>query len=267
MTSDFNIRPYHWLLTLGIALALHTMILLNVKSEQSQFLDASDIVDNELVISFKKLKPAPVPVVESKPVPPQSIVEPVKPPIKKIQAIKSKPVVKKPVIKKVVINEKKTTNDSTKQLIQPQIKSIEHNKVSTIKPEVISTSNNAKVAKPLQHTTSNQASQIAEHSRYENEKNRYMKQLVLWLSKHKKYPAIARRRNLQGDVLLRFVIDKNGQLLRHSIVRPSTHNSLNTAAIKMVKNASPMPKVPVALVKDKHEFEYTIPVEFSLSNN
>jgi len=255
MTSDFCIKPYHWVFTLALALLMHILVLVNIKQEQPQALSNSNIPDNELVISFKKLKQVSVP--QHKNSPPQNISKPIAPPIAKKQAVKKKPIIKKPVTRKEVLKKQSVKNDRPKQIIKPKVIPLTKSDDNTNKPKVART--------PRQASVHHDRQLEAIDSDVINEKNRYLKELAIWLGKYKKYPSIARRRNLEGDVLIRFVINKDGQLLTHSIVQASAHNSLNKAAINMVKSASPMPKVPAKLVGNKQQFEYTIPIEFSLS--
>ena len=60
------------------------------------------------------------------------------------------------------------------------------------------------------------------------------------------------------------MINREGELLRYQLIKPSEHHSLNSATIKMLERASPMPKPPKALIGAKTELEYTIPVNFNL---
>ena len=96
------------------------------------------------------------------------------------------------------------------------------------------------------------------------QKTQYFTQLSLWLEQHKTYPSIARRRNQQGEVVIQFTINAEGELLRHHLATPSQHNSLNKATRSMVEKAAPLPPVPPILRGAKSQFTYTIPVKFKL---
>ena len=242
MPAEFRIKSYHWWITISAALIIHSLVLLNFRQEQPQYENFSPN-NNEIAISLKKLK-KPV-VIESKPlqapIPPQPQVAatPPKPPVKK-----SRPHKPKPVMKKKPRVQTKPVTSVQKPKVAPALA-----KDPVTKPQVQQVPTSGKTT-----------------AAYIDEKNRYIRQLGNWLSKYKKYPTIARRRNLQGDVVVRFTIDRQGRLLRHSLVKPSPHRSLNNATIKMLERASPMPAVPAALVNNKVEFEYTIPVSFRLSS-
>lgn len=93
----------------------------------------------------------------------------------------------------------------------------------------------------------------------------YLAKLAQWLNRHKRYPAVARRRGQEGEILVRFSTNAEGKLLSHKIVSPAAHASLNAAVVKMLKASSPMPAIPTELRNGKTEFEYTIPVQFKLT--
>ncbi len=97
-------------------------------------------------------------------------------------------------------------------------------------------------------------------------KRSYESQLLAWLHRHKEYPNIARRRSQEGSVILKFTINAEGKLLSHEITQASEHAVLNSAVVKMIKKASPMPPVPEALRRDQVKFSYTIPIHFKLNN-
>ena len=62
--------------------------------------------------------------------------------------------------------------------------------------------------------------------------------LVYYLSKHIKYPVVATEKGIQGRVLVRFTIDKDGTVSHPTVVR-SVHPELDKEAIRVV---SAMPK-------------------------
>jgi len=245
MVSEFSIRPYHWWLTLSMAIIVHALILFNYRSD-TQGLENTDHNTNEIIISLKKLKAPPIVMNTPLPIQKQAVVEPPKPLPKKPKPPKPK------VTKKPVTQLKKTP------LVKPKVEPI-------IQQQPNVTPAKAAVRKPVKQIPVATNSSVQSQAKV-NEKVRYMTQLSLWLNKHKKYPTIARRRNLEGKLTISFVIDRDGRLLRYQLVKPSSHQSLNNAAIKMLKRASPMPAVPSALLENDSEFEYTIPISFRLSN-
>ena len=114
---------------------------------------------------------------------------------------------------------------------------------------------------PIQSITA--ASETSD-SEVQNIRMAYLSELRDWLLKHKRYPSLAKRRKQEGQVSVRFVIDANGGLISHQILKPSSHKSLNQAVMAMVERAAPMPPVPNELHQGHNQFEYTIPVNFEL---
>ena len=90
----------------------------------------------------------------------------------------------------------------------------------------------------------------------------YGSQLANWLNRFKQYPALARRRGIEGDAKVRLVIERNGALLSSSLRVASGSALLDESALAMVKAASPFPRVPDELVGERFEFE--VPVAFRL---
>ncbi len=87
------------------------------------------------------------------------------------------------------------------------------------------------------------------------------KELMSYLSKNIKYPVIAQEQGIQGNVVLRFVVSKDGSVTDVTIMR-SLDPSCDKEAIRVVKS---MPKwipgrqngIPVAVF-------YTLPIRFRL---
>ena len=70
----------------------------------------------------------------------------------------------------------------------------------------------------------------------------HYKNLYIWIASHKYYPMEALYKNEYGDVLLSFTIDNSGIISLVKISRRSEYDSLNRAAIKIIKRSSPIPK-------------------------
>jgi protein TonB len=64
------------------------------------------------------------------------------------------------------------------------------------------------------------------------------------------YPMLARRRGLQGRVVVRFMLDASGKAADLSTVESSGHEILDAAALEAVRRAVPMPApaVPTQIV-------------------
>lgn len=235
--TAYSIQAHHWWIAISIAFILHFIIVLNYQPSNNYA--NADNVSKELVIGLKKLK-MPEPKMVAPQIPPQEIVKP--------QPV-TKPVVRRPVKPKIV-----------KPKLAP-LEKIEQAQVATPKAKEVAPQI---LVEPAQ-TQSSSASASAADTR--NIKADYLIKLAIWLDRHKRYPAIARRRGQEGEISVRFSINAAGELLSHQLISPSAHTSLNMAVIKMLQNASPMPTVPAELQNGKSTFDYTIPVHFKLNNN
>lgn len=91
----------------------------------------------------------------------------------------------------------------------------------------------------------------------------YVIQLKRWTLKHTRYPSAAQRRNQEGSVQVKVVIDRKGEVQTMDILSESKHASLNKAALKAIDKASPYPPVP-QVISDT-TFEFTAPFSFKLA--
>ena len=64
------------------------------------------------------------------------------------------------------------------------------------------------------------------------------------LESHKRYPKAAERRGLSGQVVLRFTVRQDGEILNPEIVKVSGHDSFGDAAKRTLKRAGQLPPFP-----------------------
>jgi protein TonB len=91
----------------------------------------------------------------------------------------------------------------------------------------------------------------------------YLEMVKLKIEKNKKYPDTARIRHIEGSVIIRFVITPEGDIKAAEVVKTSRYRSLDTAALKAVKDAAPFPKPPRQFFKGEVPFEITILFELT----
>ncbi|WP_268798835.1 energy transducer TonB [Pseudomonas huanghezhanensis] len=87
--------------------------------------------------------------------------------------------------------------------------------------------------------------------------------LLRHLSKFKRYPEDARRRGTQGISRLRFVVDKDGNVLSYEIAGGSGSAALDRATLEMIRRAQPLPKPPAELLNNG-SLEVVAPFVYSL---
>jgi protein TonB len=86
----------------------------------------------------------------------------------------------------------------------------------------------------------------------------YMRRLKEAIESAWQYPADASRRGIQGDLNISFTINKNGTLKGIDVLRTSGQRSLDDAAVRSIKDASPFWPLPDDWGKD----EFTVKGHF-----
>ena len=87
--------------------------------------------------------------------------------------------------------------------------------------------------------------------------------LKKYLKSHMNYPARAARNNIQGKVIVQFVVKRNGQIGVVNVVH-SVDKDLDSEAVRLVKS---MPKfIPGRQGGKAVDVLYTLPVTFSLED-
>ena len=91
----------------------------------------------------------------------------------------------------------------------------------------------------------------------------YLEMVRFRIERHKKYPQIARVRNIEGCVTIRFVITPEGGVRGAKVIKRSGNKALDQAALKAVQNAAPFPRPPGHLFKGAVPLELTIVFELT----
>jgi periplasmic protein TonB len=87
------------------------------------------------------------------------------------------------------------------------------------------------------------------------------KELLEYLAKNIKYPAIARENGIQGTVVIQFVVDKNGKVTEPTVVR-ELGGGCDEEALRVIRN---MPNwIPGKQQGKPVKVRYTLPVRFKL---
>jgi TonB family protein len=77
------------------------------------------------------------------------------------------------------------------------------------------------------------------------------------IDRAKVYPLLARKRKIEGTVIMEFIINNKGYPQDIRIEKSSEHEILDSAAIKTVKNAAPLPHIQGKII---------IPIRFKLTD-
>ena len=161
-----------------------------------------------------KLKPKPEPKPKKEPKKKKKPLVKKKPPLKR-KIVKKKTVKPKPPLKKIKLVEKQKT---VSQDINPDL----HKEVKA-----------APVAARVDP-------RIIEQTRMT-----YHALLMRHIEVHKNYPRIARKRNIEGQILVSFTLLENGQI--KNIVVNGKKRILKKASLQAINDALPMPEAPQGL--------------------
>lgn len=91
----------------------------------------------------------------------------------------------------------------------------------------------------------------------------YLSMVKLKIENQKRYPEEARHRQIEGRVMVKFVITAEGDIKALEIMKKSRSLLLDEAAIKAVKDAAPFPRPPKKYFKG--EIALVITVVFDLT--
>lgn len=93
---------------------------------------------------------------------------------------------------------------------------------------------------------------------------RWQRKLVVHLNKFKRYPAAARERRIEGDVVVTFAIDRQGRVTTRSIAHTSGASMLDEAALSILERSGLLPPPPSQIAGAT--VELTLPIEYRVKN-
>lgn len=88
----------------------------------------------------------------------------------------------------------------------------------------------------------------------------WQRDLVVHMNRHKRYPESARAARHHGVVSVSFAMNREGRVIRASIVRSGGYETLDVAAIELFNRASPLPAPPASIAGETIEF--VVPVNY-----
>ena len=91
----------------------------------------------------------------------------------------------------------------------------------------------------------------------------WQQQLLAHLQRYKRYPRLARSRQITGTVYLSFATDRSGTVLQPTISQSSGSNLLDNAGLQMLQRAEPLPPPPPELPPSMLSLQ--VPVRFTLN--
>lgn len=226
-----------WGSAVGLSLTLHLLLFLDSGSRAG---DESRRMEKSTRVSFRSVaapltaphdEPQPEPVEKAEP----EVVEAPEPP--------PQPVAKK----KRKVAEKVRQPKPPEPQPQPELEP--------------TTEATTEVAQKPATAQPSSAGTVADPAVIEQAKHEYLRRLMAHIESHKKYPRTARRRGIEGEVVVGFRLLADGTVSELTIEQG--HRVLRTAVIEAIEAAQPLPTPPPEL---KLPMSISFSVMFALKN-
>jgi protein TonB len=91
---------------------------------------------------------------------------------------------------------------------------------------------------------------------------RWESTVAAYIARFKHYPVTAQRRGDEGVALMRFMVDRAGNVSSVALVRSSGHADLDQEAQSWIQRAQPLPAPPPEITQSR--IELVIPLRFTL---
>lgn len=91
----------------------------------------------------------------------------------------------------------------------------------------------------------------------------YGSALLRWLERYREYPRTARLRRIEGVVVLRLTIERDGRLAEVTVAETSGSPILDEAALEMARRAAPLPPLPQSEAVER--VVMLVPIAFRLT--
>ena len=220
-----------------LSLIIHALFVMKLEISNSNLTPKPvvDIIFNTEIVKQVAPKVIPIvkPIIKTKPIPkPKPIIKP-KPIPKPIPQPIVEPIsepIEEPISEPI-------EEPITEPIVEPISESVEVTESAQIN-EQIPTSPNPQVV-------SNYSNLLRAH-----------------IAKHKKYPRIAQRRKMQGEVVIEIQIKGDGSLISKNIQKSSGHKVLDKEGMNMMEKSKPFPAPPEAM-KDSVT-TVLVPIAFNL---
>lgn len=94
-------------------------------------------------------------------------------------------------------------------------------------------------------------------------RDNFLGRLLAQLNRFKQYPRAARQAHIEGVVMLHFVMDAQGKVLRSEIAKSSGRPVLDNEALALIARAQPLPVLPADF--PARTLDAVVPIKFSLN--
>jgi periplasmic protein TonB len=90
----------------------------------------------------------------------------------------------------------------------------------------------------------------------------YFSLISAHLNRRKTYPTDAKKARQEGVVVIRFTVDRGGNISGASIKRGSGHALLDQATLQLLQRVAPLPRMPASMPRDS--VTLSLPIDYSL---
>lgn len=230
------------LVILTLTISAHLLLFANLKVEEEVEQQAKPLPQitkiNLQNVVIKKPEPVVEPIVEKpveiKPLPKTESTNKIKEVKKKEFHKKEKKIVEKKVEKKIeeIKEVKQEINNAVPQMNSSDIKSVEKDIDPSLKDAL---------------------------------ENEYLAKIRMIIEKNKIYPKSAKRLNQMGKVNVCFVISKDGHIQDIKVVKKSSFERLDEAAIEILTKINSFEPIPEKL--NKNSWEITVPIVYQITRS
>lgn len=239
--------------SLVISILIHTVIIFNFILLLKDIKLKNEATQIEKKLSITLYTPTLIEKTEINKITPEKKIHPIKTDKEIIKSEKKIKTINKNVTKNIIKVKDKSNN---KIPVKHDLIKIDTKLISTEK-DIIKKEEKLIKKKIIQNKTEN-----TKENTKENKANKYIKNNLLviknLIEQNLYYPKSARRRGIQGDVIVKFQLSKDGKVSFISIIS-SKHKILSRSAIKTIKDISG--KFP----NSKEELIITLPIKYTLN--
>ncbi|MCW8930491.1 MAG: energy transducer TonB, partial [Gammaproteobacteria bacterium] len=228
-----------WVVAITLSLTLHA-VLIFYKNNKLNAVPAMVSQETITHVRFSSIVPPPINVIEPEIKPeiikPEPEPERIQPKVEeKIVEIKKPDPIVKPKSKKKKPKPKKPTPKPVKKKVTTPKPPVKEQK-SVVKPQPRSLNENPKITKEIKTSpiVSNADKRLIEQTR-----KSYFALLMRHVEVHKHYPRVARKRKIEGEILISFSLFADGSI--KNLLINGKRSILEKASKNAIANALPMP--------------------------
>ena len=118
------------------------------------------------------------------------------------------------------------------------------NRVSAAVPQAVAAVSNRFAALPQPRQATPAANLQAQAEQEEDAIESYLGLVYQKLESHRLYPSVTERRRLDGRVVLRFTVRRDGEVLNPEVVEVVGHSSFRKAALQALTRLGQLPQFP-----------------------